>query len=90
MELGMQPPNSLFARTTTEAGELPRFAGMGSRNLFEFKKIASKGRLNSSLGIGPSNSLNRRSRYFNDGIASKGLGNEPTNRLLLKSSSCKR
>jgi hypothetical protein len=62
MEEGMQPPSRLFARTTTEAGESPRLEGMGSRNLLELRKMASRGRSKSSLGMGPSKSLKRRSR----------------------------
>lgn len=59
---GIHPPRSLFARTTTETGELPRFRGMPARRRLELRKMASRGRLKRAEGIRPSNSLNRKSR----------------------------
>lgn len=84
---GMQPPRLLFARTSTETGEFPRFSGMPNRNLLSFKNNASNSLSNSCDGTPPSNSLNRRSKNFNDGSHSTTFGNPPANRLLLTSSS---
>ena len=84
---GIHPPRLLFARTRTEIGEFPRFSGMPNRNLLSFKKIASRGLSKSWEGTESSNSLKRRSRYLREGKESTTLGNLPTNRLLLRSSS---
>ncbi|KAF8097447.1 hypothetical protein N665_0289s0034 [Sinapis alba] len=71
----------------TETGESPRLSGNSNRNRLWLMKIASRSLLKSSLGTGPSNSLNRRSRNFNDGNWRITVGNLPANRLLLRSSS---
>nr|ACR35253.1 unknown [Zea mays]ACR35915.1 unknown [Zea mays] len=84
---GMQPPSALCASTTTEAGELPRLAGIGSRRRLELRRMASSGRSKSAGGMGPSKSLKRRSRYRSAGSDSTTSGNPPTKRLLLRSSS---
>ncbi|EMS67381.1 hypothetical protein TRIUR3_05998 [Triticum urartu] len=90
MEGGMHPPSRLCASTTTEAGELPRLAGMGLRRRLELRKMASSGRSKSAGGMEPSKSLKRRSRYLRDGSASTTSGKAPTKRLLLRSSSWSR
>jgi hypothetical protein len=87
MLLGMQPLRLLLATTTTEAGEFPRVSGMVDVNRLLFKNRASKSLLKSSGGSSPSKSLNLRSRYFRFGIPMTTVGNRPTNRLLLTSSS---
>lgn len=86
---GMHPCKWLLAKTTTEAGDFPRFSGIVDTNLLLFKKIASSVLLKSSQGNSPSKSLNLRSRYLMSGIDRTGVGNGPTKRLLLISSSCK-
>lgn len=87
MLLGMQPPSLLFAKTTTETGELPRLSGMLELNRLSFKNSASRSLSNSLEGRDPSKSLNRRSRYFNEGMLRTTMGKGPTNLLLLKSNS---
>ena len=86
---GTHPWKWLFAKTTTEAGEFPRFSGIVDVNLLLFKKIASSVLLKSSGGNSPSKSLNLRSRYLISGIDKMVVGNGPTKRLLLISSSCR-
>lgn len=84
---GMQPPRLLLASTRTDTGELPRFSGIPNLNLLSLRKTASKSLSKIFLGTPPSNSLNRRSKNFKEGNESTTVGNPPTNRLLLKSSS---
>lgn len=84
---GMQPPRLLFASTSTETGEFPRFSGMPNRNRLSLRKMASKSLSKIFVGTPPSNSLNRRSRNFSAGSERTTVGNPPTNRLLLRSSS---
>uniref|UniRef100_J3L1J5 Uncharacterized protein n=1 Tax=Oryza brachyantha TaxID=4533 RepID=J3L1J5_ORYBR len=90
MEAGRQPPKSLLASTSTDAGELPTLSGIWKRRRLELRKMASSGRSKSSRGTGPSKSLNRRSRYRRLGIRSTTSGKAPTRRLLLTSSSWRR
>uniref|UniRef100_A0A7C8Z8C7 Uncharacterized protein n=1 Tax=Opuntia streptacantha TaxID=393608 RepID=A0A7C8Z8C7_OPUST len=85
--VGIHPPNSLFAITKTETGELPILAGIPNRNRLLFKNNASNGLSKTAGGMGPSNSLNRISKYFKAGKCNKTGGNFPANRLLLKSNS---
>lgn len=84
---GMQPPRLLLANTKTDTGEFPRFSGMPNRNLLSLRKIASKSLSKSLFGTGPSNSLNLKSKNFNEGNDSTTSGKLPTKRLLLRSSS---
>lgn len=84
---GMHPPKLLLAKTRTDTGELPRFSGIPNRNRLSFKKIASSFLSNSLSGTGPSNSLNLKSKNFNDGNDNTTTGNPPAKRLLLRSSS---
>ncbi|KAL9263090.1 hypothetical protein AKJ16_DCAP26043 [Drosera capensis] len=87
MLVGRHPPNWLFATTITDTGEFPKLSGISNRNLLLLIKIASRSLSNNSLGTLPSNSLNLRSRYFNEGSVSTTFGNFPARRLLLRSSS---
>ncbi|KVI11844.1 hypothetical protein Ccrd_009740 [Cynara cardunculus var. scolymus] len=84
---GRHPPRSLFAKTSTDTGELPKFGGIPNLNRLSFKKTASRSLSNSLTGTDPSNSLNRRSKNFNTGIDKTTVGKTPTKRLLLISSS---
>lgn len=59
---GRQPVKWLLARTKTEAGELPRLAGMVWVKRLLLRKIASSDLEKTEEGRGPSNSLKRRSR----------------------------
>ena len=85
--LGMQPLRWLLATTTTEAGEFPKVSGIVDVNRLLFKNKASKSLLKSSGGNLPSKLLYLRSRYFKLGIVRTTIGNGPTSRLLLTSSS---
>lgn len=87
MLLGTQPLNSLFASTTTETGEFPKFSGMLDVKRLSFKNKASSSLSNSCEGNSPSKSLNLRSRYFSAGNPRTTSGKDPTKRLLLTSSS---
>jgi len=87
MLLGMHPMNLLLEITITEAGEFPKFSGMVEWNRLWFTKIASRCLLNNSGGNGPSKSLNLMSRYLRSGNLNTTWGKDPTNRLLLRSSS---
>lgn len=87
MLLGMHPPRLLFASTSTDTGDLPRFSGMPNLSLLSFRKMASRSLSKSLEGTPPSNSLNRRSKYLRDGNLRITSGNWPTKRLLLRSSS---
>ncbi|KAI5382957.1 hypothetical protein KIW84_070382 [Lathyrus oleraceus] len=84
---GMHPWNLLFARTTTDAGELPKFSGSTDENRLSFMKRASIGKSNNSLGTVPSNSLNLKSKYLRPGRRNTTSGNFPANLLLLRSNS---
>lgn len=84
---GIQPPRSLLANTNTETGEFPRFSGIPNWNLLSLRKMASRSLSNSFDGTEPSNSLNRRSKYLSFGRERNNLGNLPTKRLLLRSTS---
>jgi hypothetical protein len=90
MDGGMHPPSLLCASTTTDAGEFPRLDGMGRVRRLLLRMMASSVRSKSAGGMGPSNSLNLRSRYLRDGSARTTSGNGPTRRLLLRSSSWRR
>jgi hypothetical protein len=81
-------PRARCARA--EAGELPRYTGMGSHRRFELTKMASSRRSKSAGGREPVKSLNQRSRYLSEGRESTTSGNIPTRRLLLRSSSWRR
>lgn len=87
---GMQPVRLLLATTTTEAGDEPRVSGMVDVNLLLFKNKASSSFRKSPSGNLPSKLLYRRSRYLSEGNDKTTVGNEPTNRLLLTSSSYRR
>lgn len=85
---GMHPLNWLLAKTTTEAGEEPRFSGIVDVNRLLLRKMASSFLLKSSEGNPPSKSLNLMSRNLRSGRERMGSGNFPTKRLLLMSNSC--
>lgn len=87
MLLGMHPPRLLFANTSTDTGDLPRFCGMPNLNLLSLRKMASRSLSKSLEGTAPSNSLYRRSKYLRDGNLRTTSGNLLTKRLLLRSSS---
>lgn len=87
MLLGRQPWKWLLAMTKTETGELPKVCGMVDVKRLLFKNKASNSLLKSSGGSWPSKSLYLRSRYLRFGIERTTVGKEPTNRLLLTSSS---
>ena len=84
---GMHPWKWLLAMTKTETGEFPRVSGMMDVNRLLFKNKASSSMLKSSAGNLPSKSLYLRSRYLRFGIERTTWGKEPTNLLLLTSSS---
>jgi hypothetical protein len=89
MLAGIQPLRWLWAKTTTDAGEFPKFSGIVDVNLLLFINIASSGLLKSSEGISPSKSLYLISMYLISGMERIGVGNLPTKRLLLISISYK-
>jgi len=84
---GMHPWNLLFAKTTTETGELPRFSGRSKAKRLSFMKIASRSLSNNSFGTVPSNSLNLMSKNLRTGKRKTTSGNFPANLLLLRSNS---
>jgi len=84
---GKHPLIWLFARTTTDTGELPKFFGNDDLNLLLFTNSASSLKSKRLEGISPSNMLNRISRNLSDGSLSTTYGNTPDKRLLLTSSS---
>jgi hypothetical protein len=89
MLAGIHPLRWLWAKTTTDAGEFPKFSGIVDVNLLLFINIASSGLLKSSEGISPSKSLYLISMYLISGMERIGVGNLPTKRLLLISNSYK-
>jgi len=88
--VGIHPPSLLLARTMTEAVELPKFSGIWELKRLSLRKMASSSLSKSSDGMGPSKSLNLRSRYLRLGRPMTTMGKDPTKRLLLTSSSWRR
>jgi hypothetical protein len=84
---GMQPWNLLFAKTTTETGELPKLSGNSNAKRLSFMKIASRSLSKSAFGTVPSNSLNLISKNLRAGRFNTTSGNFPANLLLLRSNS---
>lgn len=65
---GKHPLTWLFARTTTDTGELPKFFGNADLKLLLFTNNASSLKSKSLDGISPSNLLKRMSRNLRDGM----------------------
>lgn len=84
---GRHPFRLLFAKTTTDTGEFPRFSGNENWNLLSFMKTASSLRSKRREGTLPSNELNLMSKNFNERRHKRTSGNGPDNWLLLTSSS---